>query len=70
MDAFEKVSLEDEIFEIKALGGRDILKQQSALACLGDHCAEYLGLWSSISHGSLGLTSPALSRSTVTVYEA
>lgn len=34
MDSLEKVPLENEIFKLKALGGRDILNQQSALVLL------------------------------------
>ena len=69
MDSLKEISLENEIFEIKALGSRDILNQQSALVSLEEHDAMDLGLWSSISRRSLGLLSPTLSRSTFTVYQ-
>ena len=69
MDSFEKFSLENEIFELQALSGRDILNQQSALVfTLVEHDAMHLSLWSSICPRSLGLIGSLLGRFTVATY--
>lgn len=67
MNSLEKISLENEIFEIKALSSRDILSQQSALVFLDEYDAMHLGLWSCIFPRSLGLLGPTLNRSIFTV---
>ena len=61
MDALKEVSLKNEVFEVEALGGRDILEVQSASVFQKEHCVMHLSLWPSIPHGSLGLVRPALS---------
>lgn len=66
MNSLKKISLENEIFEIKALSSRNILNQQSAPVSLDEHDAMHLGLWSCIFPRSLGLLGPTLNRSTFT----